>query len=80
MRAMRCRWPPSSWGLLKTFQQQLSREINLTRRRRDNERLRHIRLSQMDRITIFLLIILMLLVMALGAYVGHIFKGRLIEV
>ena len=81
MRVVRSSRSVSSWDVrLRTLRRQIAEELNLLGRRRDKERLQHIRMSRINWITMLLLILLMLFVMAVGVYLGHIFKGRVIEV
>jgi hypothetical protein len=81
MRAVRCSQQVSSWEQrLKSLLRQLYREASLERRRKDNQRLRHIRMSPTDQWMIVVLIILILLGMALGAYLSYIFNGQILEV
>ena len=69
----------SRWRPLKSLRRQLYREANLAARRKDNLRLQHLRMSSADWWSLLILIILVLLTMVLGAYIGDHFKGEIIE-
>ena len=67
-------------AMWKWFRLQMRWEVHLWQRRRDRKRLRHLRMSWMQRATLFWLVVLMLLAMVLGCYLGQLFKGRTFEV
>ena len=57
---------------------QVRREAGLDRLRTDNARLQ-VRLSLADWVLLIALTLIMLLAMALGAYLGHSFKGVILD-
>ncbi|RXH55473.1 hypothetical protein [Granulicella sibirica] len=57
---------------------QVRREAGLGRLRRDNARLQ-VRFSRTDRVLLIALTLLMILAMAIGAYLGHSFKDVILD-
>ena len=55
------------------------KDAKLGRAKKDQKQLRHIRMSRNDAWMTVAIVILMLMAMALGFYLGRLFKGRIVE-